>query len=51
MMLVGRTALSVLMSTKSRTPCADAAPAVISVPNTLLRTPSAGLCSTSGTCL
>ena len=49
--LVGRTALSVLMSTKSLTPFSAAAWAVRSVPNTLFLMPAAGLCSTSGTCL
>ncbi|MNW16867.1 hypothetical protein D3C71_2158710 [compost metagenome] len=51
MTLVGRTALSVEMSTKHLTPLAMAALAMLKVPNTLLRTPSIGLCSTSGTCL
>ncbi|MNN74522.1 hypothetical protein D3C81_1907310 [compost metagenome] len=51
MTLVGRTALSVEMSTKLATPVCNAAWAVHSVPYTLLRIPSAMLCSTMGTCL
>jgi len=51
MMFVGRTALSVLISTKSRTPAWIAHSADVSVPKTLFFTPSTGLCSTSGTCL
>src|SRR3569832_1912270 len=42
MMLVGRTALSVLTSTKSDTPFAAAARAALSVPSTLFLTPAAG---------
>ncbi|MNV99944.1 hypothetical protein D3C71_1953780 [compost metagenome] len=49
--LVGRTALSVLTSTKSLTPHSAATRAVIIVPRVLFLTPSAGLCSTIGTCL
>ena len=51
MTLVGRTALSVETSTKVRTFASAAARATVSVPITLLRTPSMTLCSTSGTCL
>jgi hypothetical protein len=51
MMLVGRTALSVEMSTKVSTPATRAASAACQVPKTLLATPSATLYSTIGTCL
>src|SRR5690606_19640108 len=49
--LVGRTALSVEISTKFSTWHLIAAWAVFSVPNTLFMMPSAMLCSTMGTCL
>ena len=39
MMLVGRTALSVEINTKRRTPLANAACAVLRVPNTLFKIP------------
>ncbi|MNR52131.1 hypothetical protein D3C85_1719170 [compost metagenome] len=51
MTLVGRTALSVEMSTKLLTPACKAACAVFKVPMTLFNNPSAILCSTMGTCL
>ena len=51
MILVGRTALSVEISTKSCTPHSTAAVDRVRVPNALVRMPSAGLCSTMGTCL
>ena len=51
MMLVGRTALSVLTSTTSDTPCSAANCATVRVPKTLFFSASAGLCSTKGTCL
>ncbi|MCY1249475.1 hypothetical protein D9M72_630160 [compost metagenome] len=51
MMFVGRTALSVLIRTKLGTLHSMAIRAVVSVPIALFRTPSPGLCSTSGTCL
>src|SRR5690625_2897429 len=50
-MFVGRTALSVEISTKDSTPARMAASAQYQVPYTLLRTPSTTLCSTRGTCL
>ncbi|MNW00698.1 hypothetical protein D3C71_1962270 [compost metagenome] len=49
--LVGRTALSVEISTKLRTPARSADCAVCRVPMVLFSTPSAMLCSTIGTCL
>ncbi|MNE45323.1 hypothetical protein D3C80_1396020 [compost metagenome] len=49
--LVGRTALSVEISTKLATPACKAAWAVCKVPMTLFSKPSAILCSTIGTCL
>ena len=49
--LVGRTALSVDTNTKRLTELASAARAMLSVPNTLLSTPSPALSSTIGTCL
>ena len=51
MMLVGFTALSVLMSTNRRAPYFRAANAVLYVPSTLLLMASLGLPSISGTCL
>ncbi|MNR42532.1 hypothetical protein D3C85_1610580 [compost metagenome] len=51
MTLVGRTALSVEISTKSLTPAAMAARASDKVPRALVETPSATFCSTMGTCL
>ena len=51
MMLVGFTALSVLMSTNRRAPYFRAANAVLYVPSTLFLMASLGLSSISGTCL
>lgn len=51
MMLVGRTALSVLISTKLATPFSAAAWVVRKVPITLFLIPPAGLRSTKGTYL
>ncbi|MNL84764.1 hypothetical protein D3C87_2128440 [compost metagenome] len=51
MTLVGRTALSVEISTKSFTSASIAAWVSISVPNVLVRNPSTILVSTMGTCL
>ena len=51
MTLVGRTALSVEIRMKARTPAFTAASASVWVPKTLLRMPSTTLPSTSGTCL
>ena len=49
--LVGLTALSVLIKTKLAVPYFCAARAKLRVPSTLFCSPSAGLCSTKGTCL
>ena len=50
-MLVGLTALSVEIRTIAVTSLARAASATLRVPSVLVRTPSAGLLSISGTCL
>ncbi len=50
MMLVGRIALSVEMTTTASAPQASAASATLRVPTTLVSIPSHGLASTSGTC-
>ncbi len=51
MMLEGRTALSVEISTKRPTPCRAAHCATFAVPTTLLRAASSALASIIGTCL
>jgi len=51
MMLVGRTALSVEIITKSSSPCSAAPRAVLYVPNTLFSTASNMCASIIGTCL
>ena len=51
MTLVGRTALSVEISTTRSTPTARAHSATTPVPKVLFRSPPIGFCSTIGTCL